>query len=779
MKKEIGQSKLRSEDFRLVTGQGRYIDDVVLPGQLHGYVVRSPHAHARIVAINKEAASATPGIAGIFIAADLLADGAGKLRFPISIKNHDGTPIVAPVRHALAHDRVRHVGDNVAFVVAESRDQARAAAELLTIDYEPLPAILDPVLATQSTAPRIWDEAPENTSYLWETGDRGQVDALFAEAKHVCRLTLDHNGLVAAPIETRGAIGVYEEWQDRYTLHACVQDPQGTHSVLSQHGLGIEGSQLRIVVPDVGGGFGMKNFAYPEHVLVLWAARKLRRPVKWVADRSESFLSDEQGRRHSSDAELALDATGMFLAIRARFRSNVGAYLTTSGSRVATIVGSRCLTGAYAIKAAHVETRGVFTNMTPTGSYRGAGKPEFIYVVERLVDTAARELNIDPVDLRRRNLVSAKAMPFRNAMNDTFDVGDFTKNLDDALRLADREGFAQRRRAAMRKGKLRGFGLSVYMEPDGLRDGRARIVFDSTGAVTIAVSAQSNGQGHATTFAQIAADQLGVPFDHVKVLQGDTDRTGFGGGTGGSRSVTVCGSAIVIAADKVISRGKQIAGHMFGKKSDEVEFKDGVFFVRGTNQTTDICALARASYAVQNLPVGQELGLEASGHAGGHLPNFSSGCHVCEVEITPETGMITIARYVAVDDFGQMINPMLVEGQVHGGIAQGIGQALCENCIYDRDSGQLLTGSFMDYRLPRATDFPRFVSATNRTDSTTNPLGVKGAGEAGTTAAPPAFMNAIIDALSEFGVRHLDMPATPEKLWRACAKYQPPADIQP
>jgi carbon-monoxide dehydrogenase large subunit len=414
--------------------------------------------------------------------------------------------------------------------------------------------------------------------------------------------------------------------------------------------------------------------------------------------------------------------------------------------------------------------------MTPTGSYRGAGKPEFIYILERLIDATAHDLKLDPVELRRRNLVSAKQMPFRNAMGDTFDVGDFEKNLNDALRLADRDGFEPRRSEARKRGQLRGFGFCVYMEPDGLRDGRARIAFDSTGAVTVAISAQTNGQGHATTFAQIASDRLGVPFEHVRVLQGDTDRTGFGGGTGGSRSVTVCGSAIVLAADKIVLRGKQIAAWMFGAKLEDIEFRDGIFEVHGTNKTIDMASLARASYSVQNVPVGEELGLEASGHAGGHLPNFSNGCHVCEVEITPETGTLMIIRYVAVDDFGQMINPMLVEGQVHGGIVQGLGQAMCENCIYD-DSGQLLTGSFMDYRLPKAADFPFFEWSTNRTDSTTNTLGVKGAGEAGTTAAPPAVMNAVIDALKDFGVRHLDMPVTPEKLWRAC-NDQPVDDNQ-
>lgn len=691
MKKAIGQSIVRSEDFRLVTGQGSYIDDIDLPGQAYGHVVRSPHAHARIVAINKKDASAAPGVLGVFTAADLSADGVGKLRYPVSIKNRDGTPVFSPIRPALVEDRVRHVGDNVAFVVAESVHQARAAAELLAIDYDPIDVVLSASAAASPDATRVWDETSENTSFVWEAGDRAATDRLFAEAHHVCRLTLEHNGLVAAPMEPRGAIGVYKKWQDRYTLHTCVQDPQGTHSVVSQHGLGVEGSRLRVVVPEVGGGFGMKNFAYPEHVLVLWAARKLGRPVKWFSDRSESFVSDDQGRRHTCDAELALDARGRFLAIRARFVSNIGAYLTTSGSRITTVVGSRCLTGAYAIQAAHVETRGVFTNMTPTGSYRGAGKPEFIYILERLVDAAARELTIDSVELRRRNLVTPAQLPYRNAMGDTFDAGNFEKNLSDALRLADRDGFPARRRSAKADGRLRGFGLSVYMEPDGLRDGRARIVFDTTGAVTVAVTAQSNGQGHETTFAQITADRLGVPIEQIKVLQGDTDRTGFGGGTGGSRSVTVCGSAIVLAADKIIARGKQIAARLFNNNEAAVDFIDGVFLIRGTNQSIDIAALARASYSVLTVPLGEELGLEASGHAGGHLPNFSSGCHICEVEIAPETGSVAIVNYVSVDDFGQMINPMLVEGQMHGGIAQGLGQALCENCVYDADSGQLPT----------------------------------------------------------------------------------------
>jgi carbon-monoxide dehydrogenase large subunit len=402
------------------------------------------------------------------------------------------------------------------------------------------------------------------------------------------------------------------------------------------------------------------------------------------------------------------------------------------------------------------------------GSYRGAGKPEFIYVIERLVDAAAQELGADPVKLRINNLVRPSELPYRNAMGDTFDAGDFAKNLGDALSVAHHEGFAERRRDAAASGRLRGLGLSVYVEPDGLRDGRARITFDTTGSVTVAVSAQSNGQGHETTFAQIAADRLGIPYERVKVLQGDTDRTGFGGGTGGSRSVTVCGGAIVLAADKIIARGKQLAASMFDAKEQDVDFSDGIFVVRGSNKSIDITSLAQASYSVQSVPRGQELGLEASGHFGGHVPNFSNGCHVCEVEIEPETGNLEIIRYVAVDDFGQLINPMLVEGQVHGGIAQGLGQALYEQCVYDRESGQLLTGSLMDYGLPRATDLPHFICHTNNTQATTNPLGVKGAGEAGTTAASPAVMNAIMDALSGYGIHELDMPATPEKIWRAC-----------
>ncbi len=768
MKKAIGESIVRSEDFRFVTGQGSYIDDLNFPGQAYAYIVRSPHAHATIRGIDSTEAQALPGVLGVFTGADLAQEGLGALRYPVAIKNADGTQVISPARPSLVKDRVRFVGDNVALIVAETVTQARSAAELLVIDYDPLTPILDPTAAVQDDAPRVWDDAAFNTSFLWETGDAASVDKLFSEAAHICRLKLDHNALAAAPVEPRGAIGVYEKWQRRYTLYACIQDPQNTHSVLTQHGLKIEGSRLRVIVPDVGGGFGMKNFAYPEHLLVLWAAEKLDRPVKWFADRSESFLADEQGRRHTSEVELALNTEGEFLAIRARFVSNVGAYLTTSGSRVATIVGSRCLTGAYTIGAAHVQTRGVFTNVAPTGSYRGAGKPEFIYVVERLVDAAAQELGIDRIQLRIKNLVRPSDLPYRNAMGDTVDAGDFGKNLNDALAVADRDGFAERRRKAAANGRLRGLGISIYMEPDGLRDGRARITFDTTGAVTVAVSAQSNGQGHETTFAQIAADRLGVPYEHVKVLQGDTDRTGFGGGTGGSRSVTVCGGAIVLAADKIIARGKQLTASMFEATEDNIDFANGVFVVRGTNKSIDITSLARASYSVQSVPRGEELGLEASGHYGGHVPNFSNGCHVCEVEIEPETGSLEIVSYVAVDDFGQLINPMLVEGQVHGGIAQGLGQALYEQCVYDQESGQLLTGSLMDYGLPRATDLPHFSCSVNNTLSKTNPLGVKGAGEAGTTAASPAVMNAIIDALSNYGVRELDMPATPEKIWRAC-----------
>jgi carbon-monoxide dehydrogenase large subunit len=746
----------------------KLFDDLMFHGQAYAHVVRSPHAHARILGFDRAGALAVPGVLGVFTSADLAADNLGVLKYPISIANADGSAVFGPPRSSLATDRVRHVGEAVALVVAETVAQARDAGEQVVVEYEPLPVVLDPTQAMLDDAVLLWDEAPRNTSFVWETGDRARVDAAFAAAAHVCRQSLVHNRLVAAPLEPRGAIGVYDHFDNRYLLYASIQEPQATHSVISQHGLKIEGSRLRVIVPDVGGGFGMKNFAYPELMLMPWAAQKLNCPVKWSSERGESFVSDDQGRGHYSEAELALDQDGRFLAVRVRFLSNLGAYLTTSGSRVSTVVGSRGLTSVYAIGAAHVETRGVFTNMVPSGSYRGAGKPEFIYVIERLVDAAARELGVDPIELRRRNLVPPSAMPYRNAMGDVIDVGDFGRNLDEALRRADHAGFPQRRREAANRGRHRGLGLSLYAQPDGLKDGRARIVLDTTGAVTVAVSAQSNGQGHATTFAQIAADQLGVPMAQIRVLQGDTDRTGFGAGTGGSRSVTVCGSAIVAAAEKIVAQGKRLVAAMNGVDPSDIAFADGIFRVLRTNKTMDIASVARAAYVVANVPPGEELGLEASSHYGGHRPNFSSGCHVCEVEIDPETGSLDIKSYVAVDDFGRLINPMLVEGQVHGGIVQGIGQALLEECIYDSDTGQPLTGSFSDYSLPRADDVPPFLCVTTRTLCTTNPLGVKGCGEAGTTAAPPAVINAILDALKELGVRHIDMPATPYKIWQAC-----------
>lgn len=775
MTPSIGRSARRSEDARLLTGHGRYIDDLNFHGQAHAYLVRSPYAHARILGVDSAAAAAAPGVFAVFTAADLAADGVGILKYPISITNKDGSAVFGPPRSALATDRVRHVGEAVALVVAETAARAHDAGELVAVEYDPLPVLLDPAQAMRDDAVLLWDEAPRNTSFLWETGDRAGVDAAFVDAAHVCRQSLVHNRLVAAPLEPRGAVGIYDHFDARYLLYASIQEPQATHSVISQHGLKTEGSRLRVLVPDVGGGFGMKNFAYPELMLMPWAARKLDRPVKWFADRSESFVSDDQGRGHYSEAELALDHDGRFLAVRVRFLSNLGAYLTTSGSRISTVVGSRGLTSVYAIGAAHVETRGVFTNIVPSGSYRGAGKPEFLYVIERLVEAAARELGIDPIELRRRNLVLPSAMPYRNAMGDVIDVGDFEHNLDEALRLADHAGFPARRREAASRGRHRGLGLSLYAEPDGLKDGRARITFDTTGAATVAVSAQSNGQGHATAFAQIAADHLGLSPAQISVLQGDTDRTGFGAGTGGSRSVTVCGSAIVAAAEKIVAKGKRLVGAMNQVEPSEIAFAAGIFLVRGTNKTIDIANVARASYLVANIPPGEELGLEASSHYGGHRPNFSSGCHICEVEIDPETGYLEIKSYVAVNDFGRLINPMLVEGQVHGGIVQGIGQALLEECVYDSETGQPLTGSFNDYGLPRADDLPLFLCTTTSTVCTTNPLGVKGCGEAGTTAAPPAVINAVLNALSALGVRHIDMPATAQKIWQACRMAETPA----
>ncbi len=763
----IGQPVRRLEDAALLTGRGRFVDDIDLPGEGHAQFVRSPHAHARIVAIDTTAAAAAPGVIGVFTGADVTADGVGGLFTPSDLTGKGGKPLVNLERPAMPAGTASHVGDTVAMVVAETPDLARDAAEMVMVDYEELPAVTDARAALAPGAPRVRDEAPGNLAVDWEGGNREATEQAFRRAAHVTRLDLRQNRLVVSAVEPRGALAAFDPETGRTTIHAPTQGPNAVHAGIARYGLKVANEQIRLITPEVGGGFGMKNYIYPEYILVAWAARKLGRPVKWYATRSESFLTDGQARDHFALGELALDTEGRFLAIRSRMVSNMGAYSTFAAPNIPTRGGTRCITGVYTIPTYYAETKVAFTNTAPIQAYRGAGKPEFIYLLERLVDAAAGELGIDPAELRRRNIVGPEAMPYATPTGLVFDSGEFETNMDDALALADRAGFVERRADACERGRLRGFGFSLYQEPDGYMDNRVDLAFDEAGRLSVAMSAQTNGQGHATTFAQVVADRLGLSLAAITVIQGDTDRVGEGGGTGGSHTATLSATAIVEASAEIVAKGREIAAHLLEASAADIEFAKGAFVIAGTDRRLALAEVARAAFDPAKLPQGMAPGLAAGSHYVAPVYNYPSGCHVAEVEIDPETGGVELVAYAAVNDFGVVINPMLLEGQVHGGVTQGIGQTLLEDCVYDAQSGQLLTGSFADYALPRADDVPFFAWARNEVPCKTNPLGVKGCGESGCTASLAAVMNAVVDAVAPLGITHVDMPATPEKVWRA------------
>ena len=759
----IGQAVERVEDTRLLTGHGRYTDDITLDNQAYGVVLRSPHAHAEIRGIDSAAVKAAPGVLAVYTAADLKAAGLGTLPCMIPLKQADGSPLVAPPRPILADGRVRHVGEQVAFVVAESLAQAHAAATLVDVDYAPLPAVANTKGAADPSGPRIWEDAPRNVSFVWASGDADATNAAIAKADRVVTLEFVNNRIIVNPMETRAAIGAWDG--KRFTLYTPSQGPHFIRGVLARNIFNMSSRDFRVVTPDVGGGFGMKIFLYPEHPLVLFAARELGCPVKWVAERSsDGFLSDTQGRDHVTKAELALDRDGRFLGLRVHTTANLGAYLSNYSPFVATDCGTIMLAGVYRTPAIHVQVTGVFTNTVPIDAYRGAGRPEAIYAVERLVDFAARQTGMDPADLRRRNFIPPDAMPFRTGMGLVYDSGRFVRNLDAALALAGQDGFAARKAASTKAGKLRGFGYAYYIEACGYGVGDAATVrIDRDGGATVLVGNQSNGQGHETAYAQIVADRLEVDIGMVRVVQGDTDVITRGTGTGGSRALAEGGVACQRATDGVIEKGRMIAADKLEAAAADIEFTSGVFRVAGTDRVLTLAEAAEAAASG-----GSDGKLSADDHFQGDVPTFPNGCHVCEVEIDRETGYLEIAAYTVVDDFGTIVNPTLLRGQVHGGIGQGIGQAVTENCVYDGQSGQLMSGSLMDYCLPRADDLPALtVDLRDDAPCATNPLGIKGAGEAGAVGAPPAAINAIVDALSEFGVQHIDMPATPEKIWRA------------
>jgi aerobic carbon-monoxide dehydrogenase large subunit len=759
-----GRSVRRFEDFRFLTGVGRYVDDFTRPGQVHAHVLRSPHAHAAIERIDTTAARDGSGVLGVFTETDLRADGIGPLPCIAQVSTVD--PMIVPPRYALARGRVRHVGDPAALVVAETRELARDAAERIAVEYRPLDAVVDGATALLPGAPAIWDEAPANLSYRFQRGDEAATRAAFAAAARIVEIELVNNRVVPAPIEPRAAIGNYDAAAGRLDL---LLTGQGVHSIrnqLAEAVFRLPPERIQLAAPDVGGGFGMKNFLYPEWVLVLWAARRLGRPVKWLAERSEEFVSATQGRDNHTKARLALDKNGRFLALDVSTVANLGAYLSSNGPGSSTNSPATAMGGVYAIPAVFMDVRGAFTNTVPIDAYRGAGKPEANYLIERLIDIAARRNGWDPVSLRRRNMIGA--FPYRSALGMTIDCGRFAANLDDALAQARDADFAARRADAATRGRLRGLGVGCFLETArGAPNEAAEIRFNPDGRVSLILGTQSNGQGHETSYPQIAASLLGLPIESFRLVQADTRVVPRGAGHGGARSMHQGGTALVKAAEMVIEKGRSIAAGLLQADRAEIVFAEGRFTVPGTEREIDLLAVARAAADPANLPEGMAHGLGSSVYNMLDVFTFPNGCHVAEVEIDPETGVVTLERYTAVDDYGRLINPLLTMGQVQGGVAQGIGQALLEHTVYEPASGQLLSGSLMDYALPRADDLPPFEITLAELPTSANPLGVKGSGQAGCIAAPQTIINAVVDALAPFGIDHIDMPATPERVWRA------------
>jgi carbon-monoxide dehydrogenase large subunit len=765
MKFGIGQPVTRTEDPLLVRGAGCYTDDVRLADEAHAVIVRSRVAHGLIKRIDTSAARQLPGVLGVYTGADLAAYGTLKCIVPFN--NRDGTPMKRPPRPALATDKVRFVGDPVAFVVAETLLQAKDAAEAVEVEIDPLPVVVNPRQAIEPGAPLIHDEAPENVALDYHYGDAEAVAAAFAKAAHVTRLKLLNSRVVVNAMEPRAALAVHDAASGGYTLHVPSQGVFGMKGSIAEI-LKVEPKQVRILTGHVGGSFGMKAAPFPEYVCVLHAARALGRPVRWTDERSGSFVSDSHGRNHEVTAELALDADGSFLAVRLTSLGNVGAFLSPVAPMPSTLNAVRNVQSVYRTPLLEVSTKCVFTNTTQVSAYRGAGRPEGNYYMERLIDVAADEMEIDRIELRRRNQIKPRELPRKVASGSNYDSGDFPGVLKQALEIADAKGFARRKRESRKRGKLRGLGIGSYLEctaPPSKEMGGIR--FEADGTVTIITGTLDYGQGHAAPFAQVLSERLGIPFERIRLLQGDSDELLAGGGTGGSKSIMHSGTAIVEAAGKVIEQGKQIASHVLEAAASDIEFAGGRFVIAGTDRSIGIMELAERLRSGINLPEATPMTLDvrhvSEGPGGATYPN---GCHVCEVELDPETGVIEVISYASVNDFGTVINPLIVEGQLHGGVIQGIGQALMEMTAYD-DDGQLLTGSFMDYALPRAADSPQVSVVDHPVPATTNVLGVKGCGEAGCAGSLTSVMNAIANALSDFGIRHLDMPATPYRVWRA------------
>jgi carbon-monoxide dehydrogenase large subunit len=775
----IGASVRRKEDLRFLSGRGQYTDDINRPGQTHAYMLRSPHAHAAIRSIDLAQARAMPGVLAIFTGADLAAENIGGIPCGWQIHNKDGSPMAEPMHPALAIGKVRHVGDQVAVVIAETRAQARDAAEAIVVEYDVLPAAATMAQALAAGAPQIHEAAPGNLCYDWHIGDRAVLDAAFAKAHKIVAFETTNNRLVPNAMEPRAAIGDFDPQSGDYTLYTTSQNPHVIRLLMGAFVLHIPESKLRVVAPDVGGGFGSKIYHYAEEAIVTWASAKVKRPIKWTADRTESFVSDAHGRDHVTKAELALDAGGKILGLKVHTHANMGAYLSTFAPCVPTYLYATLLSGVYSMPVIYAEVKAVFTNTVPVDAYRGAGRPEATYLLERLMDVAAAEIGLDKVEFRRRNFVPVDGFPYQTPVALQYDSGNYFATLDAALETAGWAGFEARRKEAAARGRLRGIGISTYVEACGIAPSAVvgslgaraglyevgTIRVHPTGSVTVLTGAHSHGQGHETTFAQLVADRLGVPIANVDIVHGDTAKVPFGMGTYGSRSLAVGGSAMVKAMDKIVAKGKRIAAHLMEAAVEDVEFERGIFRVTGTDKTKTLTDISLAAYVPHNYPIEEiEPGLEETAFYDPKNFTYPGGCHIAEVEIDPETGKVAMVNFTAVDDVGRVINPMIVEGQVQGGVAQGIGQALLESAIYDAH-GQLISGSMMDYTMPRADDLAPVSVATHTTLCTHNPLGVKGCGEVGAIGSPPAVINAVVDALRDYGVRHIEMPATPQKIW--------------
>jgi aerobic carbon-monoxide dehydrogenase large subunit len=779
--KGIGVAVRRVEDQRFVTGAGNYVDDVNIVGQQYAAFVRSTHAHANLTRVVTAHAAAAPGVRAVLTGADVQADGIGGMPVGWGITQPDGSPMNEPPWPIIANDRVRFVGELVAVVIADTRNQALDAAELVEVDYDALPAVATTAGAADGNAPQIWDEAPNNTCFLWEIGARAPVDEAVAGAAHVTRLELVNQRLIPNAMEPRAAVASFAIGTGDLTLHCTAQAPHAIRLLLGAFVLQQPEHKFRVISPDVGGGFGSKIYPYAEYAVLCWAARRMGSTIKWTATRSEAFLSDAHGRDHVTTADLAMDANGKFVAFRVHTTANMGAYLSAFAPLIPTYLYATLFAGQYTTPQIYCEVRAVFTNTTPVDAYRGAGRPEATYVIERIIEKAANELSLDPAELRRRNFIAPDAFPYQTPVALLYDSGEYEKTLAMAIAAADVSGFAARKQASQAAGLLRGIGYSLPIEATGAAPSAiagqlgaraglwesAELRFNATGTVTVFSGAHSHGQGHATTFAQVVSDKLGVPFENIEVVEGDTANGQMGMGTFGSRSLSVGGSAIVKAADKIVAKGKKIAAHLLEAAVEDIEFDSGNFKVAGSDKAVNIAEVAFAAYVPHNYPLEElEPGLSEQAFFDPMNFNFPYAAYVCEVEVDPRTGVTRVERFTCVDDVGTIINPMIVDGQVHGGVVQGIGQALYEAGVYD-ESGQLTSGSFMDYTMPRADDLPNFYTDVTETPCPFNPLGVKGCGEIGAIGAPPAVINALVNALSAYGITDMDMPATPERVWDA------------